>query len=115
MDDDRHATHGRLGDPRESGESRRSDGRSSGDHRHGGLYHGPGSGHYHHHGHHGSLGSAIHFPGGSELAPLLQLPPPSLYTCTVGRNRSGARCTSCSTALNPANQDECLMCRCGII
>ena len=32
-----------------------------------------------------SLGHSV------EFQPLMQLPPPYLYTCTVGRNRSGAR------------------------
>ena len=47
-----------------------------------------------HHAHHGSLGGHVHWGAGNsigEIQPLMRLPPPYLYTCTVGRNRSGAR------------------------
>lgn len=37
-----------------------------------------------------SLGHGHHV----EFQDLMQLPPPHLYTCTVGRNRSGARCVT---------------------
>lgn len=61
------------------------DGRHSGEHRHLSI-----SAEHRGH-HHGGLGGSLHWNHVAELQPFMRLPPPHLYTCTVGRNRSGAR------------------------